>query len=265
VTTFQMLRILALNCLISAYMLSVLYFHGVKNGDQQLTIAGMAISAFFLFISRTQPLDRLAPVRPPSSLFSAHLVATVTGQFAIHCAVLFVALRMCEPYIDRSDPAMKPDGEFKPNVLNTTVFLLSTWLQVTTFLANYRGHPFMQSLSENKTMSRCIFVCYAALLLAASGLSPELEELLQLSHLPSSEFHGGLISLMISDTAGSLLVERACSWFFETRHYHKQTHLLPPPPVSALTSTITSGASSPASSLSSSGSVSAGGVQFVFK
>ena len=32
-TTHQMYKILAINCLVLSYMLSVLYFHGVKSGD----------------------------------------------------------------------------------------------------------------------------------------------------------------------------------------------------------------------------------------
>lgn len=43
VTTIQMYKILGVNCLITAYYLSSLYIHGVKNGDQQLTILGVRV------------------------------------------------------------------------------------------------------------------------------------------------------------------------------------------------------------------------------
>jgi len=42
VTTIQMYKILGINCLITAYYLSSLFIHGVKNGDQQLTISGVS-------------------------------------------------------------------------------------------------------------------------------------------------------------------------------------------------------------------------------
>ena len=53
VATVQMYKILALNCLISAYALSVQYLDGIKYGDYQVTITGMLMSVC-LFISRAK-------------------------------------------------------------------------------------------------------------------------------------------------------------------------------------------------------------------
>lgn len=54
VATVQMYKILALNCLISAYALSVQYLDGIKYGDYQVTITGMLMSVCFLCISRAK-------------------------------------------------------------------------------------------------------------------------------------------------------------------------------------------------------------------
>jgi cation-transporting ATPase 13A1 len=44
VTTLQMFKILGLNCLATAYVLSVMYLDGVKLGDMQVSIFGFIFS-----------------------------------------------------------------------------------------------------------------------------------------------------------------------------------------------------------------------------
>lgn len=73
-------QILALNCLISAYSLSVLYLDGVKYGDRQMTALGMLMSVSFITISRSKPLDKLSPVRPMTSIFHPALFLSILGQ-----------------------------------------------------------------------------------------------------------------------------------------------------------------------------------------
>jgi cation-transporting ATPase 13A1 len=56
VALMQMYKILALNSLIMAYSLSVLHLAGIKQGDWQITIAGMMITVCFFGIAKSTVL-----------------------------------------------------------------------------------------------------------------------------------------------------------------------------------------------------------------
>lgn len=123
-TTFQMYKILSLNCLISAYTMSALYLDGVKMGDYQATAIGFGISICFMMLSFTKPLKQLAKERPPTSIFHWSLTISVSIQFAIHLSVLIYFVNLCEPYLDRvGDESLAHDGEFKPNLKNSVMFI----------------------------------------------------------------------------------------------------------------------------------------------
>lgn len=96
VATIQMYKILALNCLISAYSLSVLYLEGIKFGDGQVTISGMLMSVCFLSISRAKSVDGLSKERPQPNIFNFYIIGSILGQFAIHIVTLIYIARLCD-------------------------------------------------------------------------------------------------------------------------------------------------------------------------
>lgn len=96
VATIQMYKILALNCLISAWALSVQYLQGIKFGDYQVTITGILMSVCFMCISRARPVDKLSKERPLSTIFNAYVVGSILVQFAIHIAAFLYITDLCD-------------------------------------------------------------------------------------------------------------------------------------------------------------------------
>lgn len=96
VATIQMYKILALNCLISAYSLSVLYMEGIKFGDGQYTISGMLMSVCFLSLSRARSVEGLSKERPQPNIFNFYIIGSILGQFAVHCVTLIYISRFCD-------------------------------------------------------------------------------------------------------------------------------------------------------------------------
>lgn len=204
-----MYKILSLNSLVSAYTMSALYLDGVKMGDSQATCMGMAISVLFLMISFSKPLKKLETARPPSSIFHWSLVISVSCQFIIHFAVLITLCRMCEPFIDRvGDESLVPDGEFKPNVKNSVLFLYQWWLQCTVIFVNYSGRPFMEDLTENKKLFKYLCVMFGVAACGILDYSDIVREYLELVPFPSETFQYTVIALLAADLALCWVVEK---------------------------------------------------------
>lgn len=130
VTTIQMYQILALTCLISSYSLSVLHLDGVKYGDYQMTALGILMSVSFVTVSRSKPLEKLSSVRPFGSIFHPALFLSILGQFALHLISMMVAVRESKKYLPE-DYKVDTEGEFKPMIINSVVFLVSAVQQVS--------------------------------------------------------------------------------------------------------------------------------------
>ncbi|KAK5091907.1 putative cation-transporting ATPase 1 [Exophiala xenobiotica] len=205
VATIQMYKILALNCLISAYSLSVIYLSGIKFGDGQVTISGMLMSVCFLSISRAKSVEALSRERPQPNILNMYILGSVLGQFAVHCATL-IYLSNTVYSIVPPDQEVDLEGEFEPSLLNSAVYLMQLIQQVSTFAINYQGRPFRESIRENKGMYYGLIACSFVAFAGSTELIPELSERLRLVPF-TSEFKWTLTALMVIDYVGCWVVE----------------------------------------------------------
>jgi cation-transporting ATPase 13A1 len=244
VTMVQIYKILGVNCLVNATVLSKLFLHGVKNGDRQMTILGLGVAVLFFFVTRGNPLRTLSVNRPPASVLCIQVLLSIALQFAVHLIAILLSAHAALAFVDPYDPSMIPDGPFNPNTLNSCTFLLSAIATVNTFTINYRGEPFVEPIWQNKLLLRSLQMCYLVLFASALEVFPPLNDLLQLTEMPvldgsevsyltvdeykndtlqlalhscikSMGFPGFLCGLMILDTGAAFAAERAIRRVFE--------------------------------------------------
>ncbi|KAI0397845.1 hypothetical protein F5Y17DRAFT_413752 [Xylariaceae sp. FL0594] len=205
VATIQMYKILALNCLISAYSLSVLYLEGIKFGDGQITISGMLMSVCFLSISRAKSVEGLSKERPQPNIFNFYIIGSILGQFAVHIVTLIYIARFCDRLEPRSE-VVDLEAEFQPSLLNSAVYLLQLIQQISTFAVNYQGRPFRESLSENRGMFWGILGVTAIAFSCSTEFIPEINEQMKLVKF-TDEFKTTMTAVMILDYVGCWVIE----------------------------------------------------------
>ena len=184
VTMIQIYKILGVNCLVTALVLTKLHQVGVKQGDRQMTAQGIVIAGLFLFVTRGKPISKLSKQKPPSSILCVTTLISMAVQFGVHFGTIMAVTHMSETFVDPYDPSMVPDGPFVPNTLNTSTFLVTVLTMVNTFVVNYTGRPFVENLNENTLLFRSILFCYFAIFVCTMDIFPPLNQLLELSTLP---------------------------------------------------------------------------------
>ncbi|VUC29586.1 unnamed protein product [Clonostachys rosea] len=205
VATIQMYKILALNCLISAYSLSVLYLEGIKFGDTQYTISGILMSVCFFNISRARVVEGLSKERPQPNIFNIYIIGSILGQFAVHIVTLIYIARLC----DRLEPRASDvdlEAEFAPSLLNSGVYLLQLIQQISTFAINYQGRPFRESISENKSMYWGMIGVSGLAFACAMELMPDINEQMKLVPF-NEEFKLNMTAVMVLDFGLCWIIE----------------------------------------------------------
>ncbi|GAA5951154.1 hypothetical protein JCM3765_002402 [Sporobolomyces pararoseus] len=213
VATIQMYKILALNCLISAWALSVQYLQGIKFGDYQVTITGILMSVCFMCISRARPVDKLSKERPLSTIFNFYVVASILTQFAIHVAAFIYLTNLCELFDPQADVVVDLEAKFSPNLLNSCIYLISLSQQVSTFAINFQGRPFREGITENSALYYGLLGVAAVAFSGATDFVPEFNRWLQLVDMDSA-FRLRLCITMVLDYGGAWIADIVLKYFF---------------------------------------------------
>lgn len=250
VTTLQMFKILALNALLSAYCHSVLYLDGIKFSDGQFTLQGLLSTMCFLFITRSQPLKKLSAQRPLPNIFNIYTILTVTLQFVVHFSsliFLYNQAKMFQDTIDKqnatlnspidlikdvsnqtvsdaivknetlganeSDSSSSLHTEFKASLINSTVYIIWMSVQLATFVVNYKGHPFMQNLRNNRPLCYSFIISTFVIFVCVNGWSPSLTEQLSVVEFPV-EFRPVLLATIVLDFMLAYVIDRTCEYLF---------------------------------------------------
>uniref|UniRef100_A0A7S4HIT1 P-type ATPase A domain-containing protein n=1 Tax=Odontella aurita TaxID=265563 RepID=A0A7S4HIT1_9STRA len=213
VTSIQMYQIMALNCLISSYSLSVLYLDGIKYGDKQMTAMGMLMSVSFMSVSRSKPLEKLSPVKPLTSIFHPSLFISLLGQFSVHLVTMMLAVKKAKEHMP-ADSKVDLDGEFKPGIFNSVVFLVSNVQQVTVFVVNLQGRPFMNGLTENRPLLWSLLVTFILTFMFASETVPSLNKYFQLVPFPDEVFRDFILKILATDVVVCFVFDRLMKFIF---------------------------------------------------
>ncbi|KAJ7705279.1 hypothetical protein B0H17DRAFT_973789 [Mycena rosella] len=212
VATIQMYKILALNCLITAYSLSVQYLDGIKFGDYQYTITGVMMSVCFLCISRAKPVEKLSRERPLGNIFNLYVFLSIVLQFALHIVTLVYMTNLAHLYEPREGP-IDLEAKFEPSLLNTAIYLLGLSQQVSTFTINFQGRPFREGIRENQYLYWGLVSASLVAFSGATDFMPELNRWLQIVEM-AMPFKVRLTASMVIDFAGCWVIEVVCKYFF---------------------------------------------------
>ena len=164
-------------------------------------------------VSRSKPLDRLSPVKPLTSIFHPALFVSLLGQFSVHLVTMMAAVKKAKEQLPEGHKA-DLDGEFQPGIFNSVVFLVSNVQQVTVFVVNLQGRPFMAGLTENRPLLWSLLVTFILTFMFASESVPSLNKYFQLVPFPDDNFRDFILRILVADVAVCLAFDRLMKFVF---------------------------------------------------
>lgn len=103
--------------------------------------------------------------------------------------------------------------EFKSSLMNSTVYVIWLSLQVATFVVNYKGHPFMQNIRDNKSLLYSFVGSIFFIIVCVTGFYPDLTDYLSVVRF-EPEFQKVLLLTIGLDLLIAFTIDRTCDYMF---------------------------------------------------
>eukprot|EP01063_Lacrimia_lanifica_P033754 TRINITY_DN6102_c1_g4_i1.p1 TRINITY_DN6102_c1_g4~~TRINITY_DN6102_c1_g4_i1.p1 ORF type:complete len:1481 (+),score=675.29 TRINITY_DN6102_c1_g4_i1:75-4517(+) len=242
-SALQQQQIMMLESLIQGFTLSALSLEGSRHSERQMIASGWLLSVATLAFSYATPVDKMHPLRPLKSLFHPAIFLSMVGQAVIHIYCLKKAVDMAteamgpdelasvmefhrkarlhevEEEVNEDDPLGALSNAFwstpfKPNLLNTVVFLVSTAQNVAVLFVNYKGRPWMKGVTENHALFLSLFTTFAGIAYIAWGFSPEINAMFHFYPFPDDEFRWTTVYLVALAIFGTFAWDRLATAVF---------------------------------------------------
>lgn len=126
---------------------------------------------------------------------------------------MILATRSTRQYLP-PDHEVDLDGQFKPGILNTVVFLVSNVQQVTVFVVNLQGPPFMTGLTQNRPLLWSLLATFILTFMFASETVPSLNKYFQLVPFPDETYRDFILKILGADVVLSFLLDRLMKLLF---------------------------------------------------
>merc|ERR1712038_424539 len=151
--------------------------------------------------------------KPLTSIFHPSMFISLLGQFSVHLVVMMLAVNKAKS-TQSPDHEVDLDGEFKPGILNSVVFLVSNVQQVTVFVVNLQGRPFMTGLTENRPLLWSLVATFILTFMFASESVPGLNKYFQLVPFPDDNFRDYVLILLAADVVMTFIIDRLLKLVF---------------------------------------------------
>jgi len=97
-------------------------------------------------------------------------------------------------------------------------------MQISTFVINYQGRPFRESIMENKPLFWSLSIVMGICVVAAADISVDMREWLHLVPFPV-DYRNELLSIIAFDFLGAYLIEVITAALFSDNRPHPSLRL----------------------------------------